>query len=301
MQGNCTLLFELTGIISKYLHLSSCGNTFAAFIVYLCYQTRNFMRNTIILFLLLLTGSAQSQVAIDSALAFSVKDVDGVQHHLYEYLDAGNLVVIDFFTTNCGPCQTYASEISASYEYFGCNSGNVIFLGMNWGSDNQAVRVFDSIWGAEYPSVSGLQGGGNNVVDAYQVLSYPTVILIAPDRTILNNHIWPPATDSINALVIAAGGIPQSCTVGVNSPVIASVATLQAIPAGRGSVQLKYIHPANPDMQLQLFTSDGRMLISRKVSGSEASLYFSQLNPGIYIARIISTGNSIASVKFAVN
>ncbi|NTW25246.1 MAG: hypothetical protein HGA37_11130 [Lentimicrobium sp.] len=42
----------------------------------------------------------------------------------------------------------------------------------------------------EYPSVNGLQGGGNNVVDAYQVLSYPTVILIAHYRTILNNHIW---------------------------------------------------------------------------------------------------------------
>ncbi|NTW25426.1 MAG: redoxin domain-containing protein [Lentimicrobium sp.] len=259
------------------------------------------MRNTIILFFLLLAGTAQSQVAIDSALDFSVKDIDGGQHHLYEYLDAGNYVVLDFFTTNCGPCQTYASEISASFDYFGCNSGNVIFLGMNWGSDNQAVRLFDSIWGAEYPSVSGLQGGGNNVVDAYQVLSYPTVILIAPDRTILNNHIWPPASDSINALVIAAGGVPQSCTVGVNSPGMAPTATLLAIPAGQGNVQLKYIRPADPDMQLQLFTSEGRLLINRKISGNEADLYLSQLNPGIYIARIISTGKSMASVKFAVN
>lgn len=258
------------------------------------------MRNTIILFFLLLAGISKSQVAIDSALDFSVKDLEGVQHHLYEYLDAGNYVVLDFFTTNCGPCQTYASEISASYDYFGCNSGNVIFLGMNWGSDNQAVWLFDSIWGAEYPSVSGLQGGGNNVVDAYQVLSYPTVILIAPDRSILNNHIWPPAADSINALVIAAGGLPQSCTVGVNSPGIDSPAVLQAIPAGHGSVQLKYSNQVESGALLQVFSADGRLIVSQNLSGSENSTYLSALKPGIYIARVVLAGKQLAFIKFSI-
>lgn len=256
------------------------------------------MRNTLILFFLLLSGIARSQVAIDTATDFTVKDIYGNQHHLYGYLDAGNYVVIDFYTTNCGPCQTYASEVSASYDYFGCNSGNVVYMGINWGSDNDAVHLFDSIWGANYPSVSGLQGGGNNVVDAYQVQSYPSVILIAPDRSILNNHIWPPLRDTINAEVLTAGGVPQACTVGLESAFIPPATLLQAIPEGQGNVQLKFNKTTEPGMQLQLFASDGRLVFTRSIAGNSNDFYMSDLKPGIFIARLMQKGRQVASVKF---
>lgn len=256
---------------------------------------------SVITSLFLSSGPARAQVAIDTALDFTVKDLEGVRHHLFEYLDAGNFVVIDFFTTNCGPCQTYASEISASFDYFGCNGGNVIFLGMNWGSDNQAVHVFDSTWGAYYPSVSGLQGGGNGVVDMYQVQSYPTVILIAPDRTILNDHIWPPSTDTINAIVLDAGGVAQACTVGVSQPDISPSAALQAIPSGQGSVRLKFNRTAEPGLLLQVYASDGRLVEDYPLTGSQPEITLSQLKSGVYIARLISTGNRVVSIKFSVN
>ncbi|KAF0199745.1 MAG: peroxiredoxin [Bacteroidetes bacterium] len=258
------------------------------------------MRNLFILLLLLLSGVSRSQVAIDTALDFTVKDLTGTQHHLYGYLDAGNYVVIDFFTTNCGPCQTYASEVSASYDYFGCNGGNVVFLGMNWGSDNQAVHDFDSIWGANYPSVSGLQGGGNNVVDAYQVQSYPSVILIAPDRTILNDHIWPPETGNINAEVMAAGGIPQACTVGVNEVAPEYTLSLQAVSTGKGSVILTASLPREPGMLLQVFSSDGRQVVSFSCDGNSSSFSLSDLKSGLYIARLMNGNNKITRIKFIV-
>ncbi len=259
------------------------------------------MRNTLILFLLLLAGTARSQVAVDTAVDFTVKDIQGVQHHLYGYLDAGNFVVLDFFTTNCGPCQTYASEVSASFDYFGCNGGNVVYMGINWGSDNNAVHLFDSLWGANYPSVSGLQGGGNNVVDAYQVLSYPSVILIAPDRAILNNHIWPPLRDTINAEVLAAGGMPQACTVGLNQPDFAAKDILQALPTGPGTVQLKINTLEKPRLKLQVFASDGRMVKDHNIfNGDQSEITLSQLLPGIYIARLISEGKQAGSIKFVV-
>lgn len=259
------------------------------------------MRFSIILSLLLFAGLSKAQVAVDTALDFTVKDLEGTQHHLFDYLDAGNYVVIDFFTTNCGPCQTYASEVSASYDYFGCNGGNVVFLGINWGSDNQAVHVFDSAWGAIYPSVSGLQGGGNGIVDLYQVLSYPSVILIAPDRAILNNHIWPPARDTINTEVLNAGGLPQPCTVGVAQADLIFSSLLRAVPAGQGAVQLYISQPSESGMQLQVFASDGRMVADCSISGNTAMQSLSQLNPGVYIARLIFDGSRVTSTKFIVN
>ena len=259
------------------------------------------MRYLIIFLFILLSGVSRSQVAIDSAADFTVKDLAGVQHHLYDYLDAGNYVIIDFFTTNCGPCQTYASEVSASFDHFGCNEGNVVFLGMNWGSDNQAVHVFDSLWGAMYPSVSGLQGGGNAIVDMYQVQSYPTVILIAPDRTILNNHIWPPETDTINAEVITAGGIAQPCTVGTSQQNLSSASEIQAISTGNGGVQIR-LKDVKAGMELKVFSSDGRLLQSEALTSKEDAIRLSRLKPGIYIALLISTdGNRSAAIKFMVN
>jgi len=162
-------------------------------------------------------GSVSAQTPLSVAKDFSVKDLEGNTHHLYDYLSSGKFVVIDFFTASCGSCQVYASQVSAAYNDFGCNSGNVVFLGINWGSNNENVHAFDSIYGAFYPAISGLQGGGNRVVDTFLVLSYPTVILIAPDRQILKQYIWPPSQAVLDSIILSHGGIKQVCNVGIET------------------------------------------------------------------------------------
>ena len=155
-----------------------------------------------------------AQTPLNIAKDFSVKDLAGNTHHLFDYLDSNNFVLIDFFTTACGSCQTYAPEVSAAYSDFGCNAGNVVVLGINWGSNNASVHTFDSIYGAHFPAVSGTQGGGNRVVDSFQIVSYPTVILIAPDRQILEQYIWPPSQHQLDSILLAHGGLIQPCSVG---------------------------------------------------------------------------------------
>lgn len=237
----------------------------------------------------------KSQVSIDTALDFTAKDVHGTLHHLYEYLDSGNLVVIDFFTTNCGPCQTYASEVSASYEYFGCNYSNVKYLGINWGSDNVAVMEFDELWGANYPSISGLQGGGNAVVDLYLVQSYPTVILIAPDHSILNNHIWPPDQSALNALVLNAGGIPLMCTVNTNDLLVNQTPLLTAVNTSSGAVSLSLNSQVMPGLSLEIYAADGRLVYENIVENQTIPV---ALKPGIYVAALLQNRSKISTVRF---
>jgi len=146
------------------------------------------------------------QVPIDTAVNFSVKDIHGNTINLYSILDEGKLVAIDFFSTSCGPCGLYAPDFQASYEDFGENEGNVFFVSICWGDDNAGVAHFDSIYGITHPSVSGSQGGGNIVHNDYQVGSTPTVILINPDREIIEHHIWEPTQANLNDAIIAAGG-----------------------------------------------------------------------------------------------
>lgn len=249
------------------------------------------------LFIILFSISANAQVGVEIAPDFSVKDVQSNTHHLYEYLDAGKYVVIDFFTTNCGPCQTYASEISASYEYFGCNYSNVIYLGINWGSDNQAVIAFDELWGAIYPSVSGLHGGGNGVVDLFEVLSYPTVIIIAPDRSIVTNYIWPPDELTINAEVLAAGGIPLPCTVDTEQIPIPENQLLSATNISIGAIGITCHEPIQAGMELTVYSTDGRMVYNYPLESNVTNI---SLKRGVYFATLVKNGARISTVRFIV-
>ena len=171
------------------------------------------MKKLVLLFigmvLLMETNGLLAQTTLDTAVNFHVKTIDGEPIWLFDLLDNDNkIVVIDFFSTSCGPCQLYAPDFQASYEDFGSNNGNVYYMGINWGSNNQAVREFDSTYNLSYPTISGTQGGGNAVFEDYNILSYPTVIVIVPeDHLIVNKEIVPPVRDSINQAVTAAGGV----------------------------------------------------------------------------------------------
>lgn len=249
------------------------------------------------LFILLVTiisyNRSYAQVPFDTAVDFTAKDYNSVLHRLYDYLNADKIVVIDFFTTSCGPCQTYASEINSAYVYFGCNQGNVIVLGINWGNDNAGVREFDSLWGATYPSISGLQGGGNRVVGIYEVMSYPTVIVIKPDRIISSKHIWPPTFDSLVDHVQTAGGLPAECTVGTIS---VKPLMLSAYSTGNGELVVKTNYQVNINSLIEIFSADGRLQYSTPVTEATTRVCHSFKN-GIYLIRIRSSNGHSQSLK----
>jgi len=149
-----------------------------------------------------------SQTLLTEAVDFHVKTIDGEPIYLFPLLDDDNyIVVIDFFSTTCGPCQDFADDFQQSYIDFGENTGNVYFMGINWGNDNEGVREFDSIFGLTYPTASGVQGGGNIVFNDFQIQSYPTVVVIKPDHMISNQYVWEPSNANINDAVIEAGGL----------------------------------------------------------------------------------------------
>ncbi len=173
------------------------------------------MKKLLTTLLILLSLAAFSQTTLTEAVDFHVKTIDGETIYLFPILDdSQQIVVIDFFSTSCGPCQDYADDFQRSYEKFGSNQGNVYFMGINWGNDNTGVHEFDSIFGLTYPTVSGSQGGGNLVYGDYNIMSYPTVIVITPDHQIVEQYVWVPDEDNITEAVVNAGGV----IVGVDDP-----------------------------------------------------------------------------------
>ncbi len=70
---------------------------------------------------------------------------------------------------------------------------------------------FDSIYGVEYPEVSGVQGNGNQIHLMYEIISTPSIVVIRPDHVIAVKQIWPPSFTNVTDSVSEAGGIFQEC------------------------------------------------------------------------------------------
>ena len=244
--------------------------------------------------------TSQAQVSVDIAPDFSVKDLESNKHNLYEYLDAGKFVVIDFFTTGCQSCQIFAPILSSSYEYFGCNFGNVIYLGINYGADNAAVAEFEQLWGVLFPSVSGLNGGGNAVVNAFGVYSYPTIILIAPDRTIVNKQMWSAAIsledllDEVNNAILSAGGTPLLCTVDTEQIPSSQKQLLSASHSSSGEVMITCHQEVTSGMDLLIYSADGRMVYNQPLNKNALNI---SLKPGIYFAALLKNGTKISTLR----
>jgi thiol-disulfide isomerase/thioredoxin len=244
---------------------------------------------------------SRAQTPLDSAVSFTVKDINGNTHRLYDYLDQGKTVVIDFFTVTCGPCATYAPEINESYHHFGCNTGNIVFLGINWGADNGQVADFGQENGAEYPEISGMEGNGNHVVSDYGILSYPTVILIQPDRFIAEKYIWPPSAAHLDSLAIFYGGVQMDCNTAIyDRPAKSFSGNIQSVfPNPASGACTIVIKDQERSYDVRILSANGTTAIysaNLLFTGAKTSIDLSVLIPGYYLLQLIS-GKCIIDCK----
>ncbi|MGY8988302.1 MAG: TlpA family protein disulfide reductase [Flavobacteriales bacterium] len=174
-----------------------------------------------ILLLSLSLVSLNAQTSLTTAVDFTVTDVHGNTHNLFTYLDDGKHVIVDFFFTTCGPCISSVPTMNTAFTNYGCNSGEVIFIAIDHGDSDAEVLQYENDYGGLLPSVSGIDGGGNAVNSSYGISAYPTVILIAPDRTILEQDIYP--VSNITTALPNAGLTIAVCDTGVGTTSISEL------------------------------------------------------------------------------
>ena len=132
----------------------------------------------------------KAQCPYTTATDFTATDIHGTVVHLFDILDGGQYVLIDFFFTTCGPCQQATPKIRDSYTAMGCNIYDVFYMEIATGDSDQNCINWVNNYGIEYPTISGV-GGGTAICNQYGISQYPTVILIAPDRSIVIQDLWP--------------------------------------------------------------------------------------------------------------
>ena len=244
-----------------------------------------------------------AQTTLTEAVNFHVKTIYGEPTWLFPILDDENqIVVIDFFSTTCGPCQDYAPDFQACYKKFGNNNGNVYFMGINWGNDNEGVREFDSIYGLTFPTASGSQGGGNIVFNDYDIQSYPTVIVITPDHTIVEQYVWYPSEENITNAVIAAGGILVNTTENKHEKPELKVFPNPA--QSIGTIEFELIKSTNVSISIynlmgqRVYISDYQSYPSGK---TQITFPVDELKTGYYFVKVDSDKGLIVTTRISVS
>ena len=149
-----------------------------------------FMKRILTLVLLaIFSFNVKAQIALTEAVDFTGTDCYGEEEiNLFEILDRGQHVLIDFYFYSCTPCQTAVTRVVEAYEAFGCNKHDVFFMEVTHVDNDDICQWWAEKYGVQYPTI-GRDGGGVEIQKAYGPRQYPTFVLIAPDRKILLQDI----------------------------------------------------------------------------------------------------------------
>ena len=139
---------------------------------------------TLLLISLTLLSNAQTGLLAGTGYApdFTVTDINGTSHNLYNYLDSGKVVVLELMSVTCGHCQSHAAGTENSYQTNGPSGTNVArFLGLevNTATDSAAVANFASTYGVTFPIANNVSPTAIN----YQLYYTPGYYIIYPDRS----------------------------------------------------------------------------------------------------------------------
>lgn len=233
---------------------------------------------------------------LGTAHDFTVTDIDGNSHHLYDILDQGYVVVLDVSATWCGPCWSvhnahYLRDLNTQKGPNGTNEVRVIFYEgdaattaadlAGTGSNTQG----DWITGTNYPIVN--EAPLQLDLDIYAPLGFPTVNIIRPGDREITADVW---NQNLAGMINA-----------VNAAIASNPASIGSDWLGQNGVSV-YPNPTVGDLNIQLGTAEalngltlrntlGQAVKTMSVNGLQrVNFSIAELPVGIYMIEFQKDG-----------
>lgn len=241
-------------------------------------------------------------------------DIEGNSVSLYSYLDQGYTVLIDISATWCGPCwsydQTHVSE--DLYEHYGPDGTEipkklmVLFIEGDPSTNSAdlhgtgANTQGDWVTGKEYPIVDAPDWGPvTHFLDPSSTsVSYPTFLLICPDRTVIWNSegFSPSMTEAF-----FVGQMGNCAPTGIDK--VMKVSSLSVYPNPvNNQLSLDVAVTEKTDVTIQITNIIGQevyMQESTLQAGPQTKVInTSALQNGIYILSLTSSDGTTIQKKF---
>lgn len=233
-----------------------------------------------ILFSLLLSLGLQAQTPLTEAIDFQVKDIHGELQDLFTILDEEQKhVLIDFFSVTCGPCQTMAPMMDSVYHYFGQNEHSLYVMAIDKTFSNEMVIDFEDEYETHYPAVSGLDGGGSFIYEAYKIPYYPSLILIAPNHSIIEQAIPVPYSALEIIELLESHGLVSSSTNNLKSN---TSFTIFPNPS-TNFIQLRTENNTIKNIRIYSITGKEVLSLNQKSSTSDIRIDVNDFQNGVYL------------------
>jgi peroxiredoxin len=144
------------------------------------------------------TTPAPAPVVGAPAPNFTLADLDGNSVTLADL--KGQVVLINFWATWCGPCEAEMPAIEQRYETF--RSRGLTVLGVNVGETREQIAPFVERLGLTFTI---LMDPDYEVETLYRVRGYPTTYLIDRDGLIVRQHVGYLADGQLDQYLTQAG------------------------------------------------------------------------------------------------
>ncbi len=129
---------------------------------------------------------------------FELQDLEGKAVKLSSY--RGDVVLVNFWATWCGPCQAEMPLLQDRYTTY--HDSGLEILAVNIGEDADTVRPFVENLGLGF---SILLDPDLQVNDAYRVLGYPTTIAVDRDGNVVDVHVGAWLDEQLDAVLLKLG------------------------------------------------------------------------------------------------